>query len=313
MSVEVSVVVPFYNEEGCVLEFIERAMKSLEGIQYELVLVNDGSTDKTGDILKDFSLKHREIRYISLSRNRGQSIAIYCGFQHTLGDFVIMMDGDLQNRPEDILLLINEAKKGFDLVSGLRSSRQDSFFRKFLSKTANWFIRLVTGCNIRDMGGFKCLKGNVARSIYFRNGYHRFLPVLVYMMGGSTVEIEVTHEKRSSGKSKYGAFSRMIDVVFDIIMLWFLNASKSRPLYLLGKLSLIQIIFATLIFSYLIYSKFIGGESIGNRPLFFVDLLLFGTGMLTMCVAILSDFIIDIYNGTYQQKPYLIRYDSYKK
>lgn len=312
-SVEVSVVAPMYNEEKCVHEFVSRVITSLAEVSFEIILVDDGSTDKTARMLDGLSKGDKRIRYISLSRNRGQSMAVYCGFQHSSGKYVVMMDGDLQNRPEDILTLVEKAKEGFDLVSGLRSGRKESLLiRRIPSMVANWLIRSATGCQVKDMGGFKCLKGDVARNIHFRNGYHRLLPALTHTMGGSTTEIPVEHAERAGGVSKYGTVSRMIDVVFDIIMLWFLNASKSRPLYLFGKLSIIQLFFSGIIFIWLLVSKFVYGEDIGGRPLFFLDLVLFGTGLLTMCMGILSELIVEIHGGFRDSKPYIVKYDSYK-
>ena len=312
MNIEVSVVVPFFNEEDCVRQFVARATNALCHFKYELVLVNDGSTDKTDSILKSLSQGNPSIRYLSLSRNRGQSLAVYCGFQHTKSHYVVMMDGDLQNDPGDIPKLLKKAKEGYDLVSGYRSHRKDSFFsRKLPSRIANYLLRKATGCSAKDMGGFKCLRGDIARNIHFKNGYHRLLPALVHTMGGEVTEIPIGHHKRAAGTSKYTSASRFLDVLFDIIMLLFLNISKSRPLYFFGKLATLQLGIAGILFVYLLFLKFVVGESIGGRPLLFVDLMLFGIGFITFSLGILSELILDIQIKLKGHSSYCVKFDSH--
>lgn len=311
-SIEISVVTPMFNEEDCVLEFYNRVTESLKDQSYELIIVDDGSTDKTKEILLDLSKKDNRLRYLSLARNRGQSYAVYCGFQHTKGEHVIMMDGDLQNLPEDIMVLVEKSREGYSLVSGFRSNRKDADSRKLPSKLANLLIRKATGCEVRDMGGFKCLKGNLAREIRIRNGYHRLLPALVHTMGGSTVEVGVRHDARHAGVSKYGTLSRAIDVFFDILMLWFQNTSKNRPLYLFGKISVLFLSLSAFIFLWLIFERQFHGIDMGTRPLFMIDIIFFLTGLGTMATALITEQISDIQNGIDDRKPYIVGYDSYK-
>ena len=309
MQPKFSVVIPIYNEQECINELISRLKSSLKDSQHEVIFVNDGSTDKSDSMVRQSLSAYDELRYISLSRNKGQSAAVYCGFQHAKGKYIVMMDADLQNRPEDIMSLVNEADKGYDLVSGRRKGRKEGFvLRRLPSLTANLLIRKVTGSTVKDMGGFKCIKADIAKSIPIKSGYHRLLPALVHTIGGSCTEVDVEHEPRFAGTSKYGTISRMIDVIFDIVLLWFLNASKARPLYLFGKLSLIQFLIASLSLSYLSVSKFILGEDIGSRPLFFVSLALLFTSIITLVTALLAELILEIKHTANSDRPYKIKY-----
>lgn len=310
MSVEISIVTPMYNEEGCVANFYERVSEALKEQSYEIVIVNDGSTDQTGDLLREISSKDFKVRYIELSRNRGQSYAVYCGFQHSIGKYVVMMDGDLQNRPEDIMILVDKIREGYDLVSGKRGNRKDAETRKLPSRIANWLLRKATGCEVRDMGGFKCLRGDIARSLRIRSGYHRLLPALVHTMGGATHEITVGHDERLTGVSKYGTLSRAIDVIFDILMLWFQNTSKSRPLYFFGKLGAICFALSFLIFGWLLYERQFHGVAMGARPLFMIDVILFLTSVGLVGLAFVTEQISDIQMGVDDRKPYIVKFDS---
>lgn len=310
-EIEISIVTPMYNEEESVHEFITRIQKAMQGQSYELIVVNDGSRDNTGEILKEYAKTDSNIRYLSLARNRGQSAAVYCGFQHSRGKYVVMMDGDLQNLPEDIMSLVIKIRQGHDLVSGRREDRKESFIvRKLPSQAANWLIRKVTGCTVKDMGGFKCLQGDIARSINIKSGYHRLLPALVHSMGGECVEVNVRHDKRFAGVSKYGTLSRAIDVFFDILLLWLSNASKSRPLYFFGKISVGFLFSSFLIFVLLIIERQFFGKDMGTRPLFIIDIMIFLTGLGVMATGFIIELLSDMAWSQDGRRPYVVRYDS---
>lgn len=313
MSTEISVVAPMFNEQDCVQAFYERVTQALTGESYEIVVVNDGSGDQTGSLLGEIAKKDEKVRYIELSRNRGQSCAVYCGFQHAVGKYVVMMDGDLQNRPEDIMCLIEKIREGYDLVSGRRGDRKDGESRKIQSRIANWLLRKATGCDVHDMGGFKCLRGDIARGLRIRSGYHRLLPALIHTMGGATCEINVGHDQRFAGVSKYRAFSRAIDVIFDILMLWFQNASKSRPLYFFGKIGALFFVVSAVIFFWLVFERQFHGVALGSRPLFMIDIILFLTSLGSVGLAFVTEQIADIQMGVDDRKPYIVRFDSKRK
>lgn len=237
-TIDISVVIPVYNEEQAVRILIERICKALQDNTFEIIIVNDGSTDNTGQILQEISSKDGRIRYLAFACNMGQSDALYCGFRYSRGHYVVMMDGDLQNPPEDITALVEKAQQGYDLVSGERNKRQDSFLiRKLPSIFANWFISKAMGCEFKDMGGMNCLRGDIARKIVIRKGYHRLIPVIVHCMGGRTTEVPVHHAPRTTGVSKYGFFGRSLEVIIDVFVLWI--TYRVRPIYFFGKSSLI--------------------------------------------------------------------------
>ncbi|MBC7820474.1 MAG: glycosyltransferase family 2 protein [Planctomycetaceae bacterium] len=239
--IEVSTVTPMRNERPCVAEFVRRVDAVLRsmGVEYEIVVVNDGSTDGTGELLDELAVTYPRLRPVHLNRSFGQATATDAGFQESTGQYVVMLDGDLEQPPEEIPRLVEEARKGFDLVSGRRMKRDiHKFLRAIPSRAANWLLRRSTGCQVRDMGGIKCLRGELARSLHLRPGQHRFLPALVHVHGGLVTEIPVTTSPRFAGQSHYG-ISRIVDVLLDVIYFWFQNSGKGRPIYLFGRIALL--------------------------------------------------------------------------
>ena len=200
-AIDVSVVAPMHNEEGNVAAFVERIDQALAPTsrRYEIIVVSDGSTDRTESLLREHAKKVPSLRAVMLSRNVGQSAALDAGIQQSRGRAVVVMDGDLQNLPEDVPRLLEELDKGFDLVSGTRIGRSESYMLKLLpSRIANWMLRKVTGCPVRDMGGFKAIRGELARSLRISRGQHRLLPAQVWLRGGSISEIPTQFPPRAS-------------------------------------------------------------------------------------------------------------------
>ncbi len=239
-EIEISTVTPMRNELTCVHEFVRRVDSVLQSMasEYEIVIVDDGSTDGTSELLDELTATFPRLRPVHLTRNFGQAIATDAGFQQSTGRFVVMLDGDLEQPPEEIPRLIAEARKGFDLVSGKRMNRDiNSFLRLIPSRVANWMLRCSTGCQVRDMGGIKCLRGEIARDLRLRAGQHRFLPALVHVLGGKVTEIPVNAHRRFAGQSHYG-ISRTFDVFLDVIYFACQTSSKGRPIYSFGRLGL---------------------------------------------------------------------------
>ncbi len=305
----ISIVTPMHNEEGCVAEFVRRtdaAMRAI-GRTYEIVVVSDGSTDGTERLLRELHAAHPNLRGIFLSRNTGQCNAMYAGIQESRGDVVIVMDGDLQHPPEEIHLLLAEMDKGHVLVSGSRGRRQESLvLRRAPSRVANWMLRAVTGCPIRDMGGFKAIRGDMARSLRLRPGHHRLLPALVWMRGGSVGEVFVSAPPRFAGQSHYG-LSRSVDVLFDIVMLWFQGAAKSRPIYLFGRLGLVVLGIDVALGAWLLYDKLFRGMALTERPLFFVVVMMFVVALFTIATGFILELLSDALNTVGRVFPYTVR------
>jgi glycosyltransferase involved in cell wall biosynthesis len=308
-EIEVSIVTPMHNEELCVREFHSRIRAALRGMgaSHEIVLVNDGSTDSTPEIIRELAEQDPNLRGVFLARNRGQCTAIYAGIQQSRGRYVVIMDGDLQHKPEEVPSLIEEIRKGWDLVSGRRTDRSESMLlRRLPSRIANWMLRRSSGCQIQDMGGLSVLKGELARSLQLREGHHRLIPALIYRMGGSVTEVPTTAPPRFAGKSHYG-IGRSVDVLFDIVMLWFQNSFKQRPLYLFGRAALLLFLAASAIMTWLLYEKVFLGEHMGTRPPFLGAILLYIASLGAMSTGFILEALGDTLDSVLNRKNYVIR------
>ncbi|MBM4113795.1 MAG: glycosyltransferase family 2 protein, partial [Phycisphaerae bacterium] len=304
-----STVTPMHNEEACIEEFVRRTDAALAalGRSYEIVIVSDGSTDRTESLIESLSATHPALRGVCLSRNMGQCSAIDAGIQESRGELVVVLDGDLQHLPEEIELLVKRAEEGFDLVSGSRGPRVESLFlRRIPSRIANWLLRAVSGCPVRDMGGFKCLRGDLARSLRLRAGQHRLLPALVWQRGGSVSEVIVSAPPRFAGKSHYG-LSRSLDVLFDIVMLWLQNSFKSRPIYLFGRLALVLLAIDAMIMPVLLWQKFVDKIDMGTRPPFLIAIMLFLAALFLMTSGFVLELVSDGLNATSGVRPWVVR------
>jgi glycosyltransferase involved in cell wall biosynthesis len=304
----ISVVTPMNNEQECVEEFLRRTdavLASMPG-DHEIVIVDDGSTDRTPALL-DAALTHmRRLRVVTLARNVGQCSALMAGLQASRGSTVVVMDGDLQNAPEDIPALVTELDRGHDLVSGFRGGRVEGPIRRIPSRLANWLLRRVSGCEVRDMGGYKVLRGDLARSLRLRPGQHRLLPAIVHMRGGSTSEIRVQHHARYAGRSHYG-ISRTLDVLIDIVLLWMQGSFKSRPMYLFGRVGIVLIAIDCVIMPWLLYEKFAMGKDMGTRPPFLVAIMLFLSALFIFAAGFMLELLSEANNTVGGVKPYLVR------
>lgn len=307
--VEVSIVTPMHNEELCVREFHRRMSQALQGMgaSYEIILVNDGSTDKTPEIIRELSAADPNLVGVFLARNRGQCTAIYAGIQHSCGRFVVIMDGDLQHPPEEVPKLIEKIREGFDLVKGMRQKRQESLFlRRVPSLIANYLMRATSKCDIHDMGGLSCIKGEVARGLKLREGQHRLIPALVYGQGGAVVEVPTSAPPRFAGKSHYG-IGRSIDVLFDIVLLWFQNSYKQRPVYLFGRISLWLFMIASLVMLWLLYEKIFFGEHMGTRPPFIGAVLFYLASLGFMSTGFTLEVLVNTHDAVSGTMPYKVR------
>jgi glycosyltransferase involved in cell wall biosynthesis len=305
--IEVSIVAPMYNEELCAEEFIERVKATMNGmdLRYEIIAVSDGSTDDTEIILRELCKNVSTLRAVILSRNSGQSAAITAGLKSSRGRYVVVMDTDLQHLPEEIPLLVNEIKQGYDLVSGARGARKEAFFARVgPSKIANWLLRATTKCPTRDMGGFKCLRGDIARNLTLRAGQHRLLPALVYLIGGSVSEVPISAPLRLAGNSNYG-LRRTMDVLLDILMLWFEASGKSRPLYLFGRIAFWMATITTVVLAWLLFDDIVNDDPITDRPAFYASI---GSGLLAFHVLSVG-LILEVLSTT---KNHITKRDTYR-
>jgi len=305
----ISVVTPMHNEEACVEEFVRRTDAALGalGRSYEIIVVSDGSTDRTEELVRKLRGPHPSLRGVFLARNGGQCTALYAGIQESRGDVVVVMDGDLQHLPEEIHLLVDRMDDGTALVSGSRTGRTESLvLRRLPSRLANAMLRRVSGCPIRDMGGFKAIRGDVARALRLRPGHHRLLPALVWMRGGSVAEVFVSAPPRFAGQSHYG-LGRSMDVLFDVVMLWFQGATRSRPMYLFGRVGLVVLALDALAGAWLLWEKLYRGEPLTERPMFFVVVMLFLAALFMLAMGFVLELLSDAVNGIGNGRPYVVR------
>lgn len=299
----VSIVIPLYNEEENVEILHERLTETMVTIgDYEIVYVDDGSTDKTLQLLEEIQKKDENVVVLSLRRNFGQTAAFAAGFDFVRGEAVVTMDGDLQNDPKDIPRLL-ELMKDYDLVSGWRKKRQDTFItRRLPSVIANWLISKVTGVGLHDYGcSLKAYRRDVVKNLKLYGEMHRFIPAVASWYGVRIAEIETTHHPRLRGKSKYG-MSRTIKVLLDLITVKFLQSFSTKPIQFFGPLGVFFGLGGLGISAYLTLSKLFQGIDIGGRPLLLLGALLIIVGIQFIGMGLLGEMIVRVYHES-QKKP----------
>ena len=305
----ISIIIPVYNEAesiGLLIDEITRVM-FLNKLEYELIVVNDGSKDRTYDVLQDLVNKIKELIVINLRKIYGQTAAMEAGFDNATGQIVISLDGDLQNDPNDIPKLIKGINDGYDLICGWRYDRKDKLIdRRIPSKIANKIIGMVTGIYLHDYGcSLKAFKKELIDDIKLYGELHRFLPVLADNEGAKIKEIKVNHRSRKYGASKYG-IDRTFRVLMDLLTVWFMNKFLTRPMYVFGFVGIISILSSLLISSYLIVLK-IFGEDIGSRPLLIFALILGIAGIQLFSFGLLGELLMRTYHESQNRPIYRIR------
>ena len=308
-SLDVSVVVPLYNEEESLPELVEQLLASLRpsGERFELVLVNDGSSDQTAAVLEQVSQEVPELVGVLLRKNYGQTAAMAAGFDVARGRIIVSLDGDLQNDPADIPLLLAKLREGYDLVSGWRHQRQDAELqRKLPSRIANRLIGRVTGVKLHDYGcSLKAYDRAVLSDMRLYGELHRFLPALAFIEGARITEVKVNHRARQYGSSKYG-IDRTFRVLMDLLTVWFMKRFLTRPMYVFGFAGLIAIALSVISSSYLLLIK-LQGADIGNRPLLTLAVVLGLAGIQLFCFGLLAELLIRTYHESQGRPIYRIR------
>jgi glycosyltransferase involved in cell wall biosynthesis len=306
----VSVVVPLYNEVDNVEELYRELTLSLDslGRPYELVLVDDGSTDGTRKRLLELEGRDPRVRAVLLRRNFGQTAAFSAGFDAAQGAVIVTSDGDLQNDPADIPLLVNRLEaEDLDMVCGWRKERQDSLSRRLPSFFANRIISVATGVHLHDYGcSLKAMRVEVVRGLRLYGEMHRFIPAVASWMGVRLAEVPVNHRPRTRGKSKYG-LGRTIRVLLDLFTVKFLLSYGTRPAHLFGKLGLLFGGSGFLILAYLSWLKLFADEAIGGRPLLQLGALLFLTGVILLCFGLLGEIVVRTYHESQGKPIYVVQ------
>jgi len=303
---KLSVVIPVMNEEDNIAPLFEAVREALKDIDYELIMVDDGSTDKTVKKMKELADERTKI--IVFNRNFGQTTAMAAGIEEAKGELIVTLDGDLQNDPADIPMMIEKLEiEGWDLVAGRRAKRQDGMFlRKIPSKIANAIIRKTTKVYLRDYGcTLKIFKADVAKNLGLYGELHRFIPVLAKMYGAKITEVDVRHHPRIHGESKYG-IGRTFRVVSDLLLMLFMQKYKTKPMHLFGTLGIPMLGTGLLIDAYLFILKLFG-EDIGHRPLLTLGVMLTLGGIQLITTGFIAELIMRTYYESQNKKPYTIK------
>jgi len=306
---DLSVVVPLYNEEESLPHLVEQLLQALRpsGERFELVLVNDGSSDRTAEVLEQISREVPELVAVLLRKNYGQTAAMAAGFDVAQGEVIVSLDGDLQNDPADIPMLLAKLRQGYDLVSGWRHQRQDAALqRKLPSRIANRLIGRVTGMKLHDYGcSLKAYRREVLSDMRLYGELHRFLPALAFIEGARITEVKVNHRARQFGSSKYG-IDRTFRVLMDLLTVWFMKRFLTRPMYVFGFGGLIAMFGSLVASTYLLAVKLMGGD-IGNRPLLTLAVVLGLAGIQLFCFGLLGELLIRTYHESQGRPIYRIR------
>jgi len=303
---ELSLVVSVFNEEGNIGPLIEQINESLKGVDYEVIFINDGSTDATLEEIKQLATPRFKI--LDFYTNYGQTAAMAAGIEHSRGTLIVTMDGDLQNDPKDIPMMMRQLKDGdWDVVAGIRSNRKDSFFmRKFPSRIANWMIRKLTGVYITDYGcSLKIFKADVAKNLGLYGELHRFIPVLAKLQGARMTEMNVHHRTRVHGKTKYG-LGRTFRVMSDVLLMVFFQKYMQRPMHLFGTLGIFTFGLGMILNLYLLFEKILGHD-IWGRPILILAITLTIGGIQLITSGLIAEVIMRTYYESQDKKTYRIK------
>ncbi len=305
----ISITVPICNEEGNIVPLCERIRASMQkiGLPWELILINDGSTDGSEDLLDEAAAADARIKVIHLRRNFGQTAAMMAGFDFSQGEIIIPLDGDLQNDPDDIPLVLAKIDEGYDVVSGWRKDRKDNALRRNLpSILANRLISFVSGVRLHDFGcSLKAYRREVLDGVRLYGEMHRFLPIYAGWHGAKITEVEVRHYARKRGESKYG-LERVLKVLFDLIVVKFLDRFQEKPMYLFGMAGFTTFFISFVAGCMAVWRKF-EGEAFIKNPLLLMSILTGVTGMMCILMGLLAEMIMRTFYESQGKPVYLIR------
>ena len=300
-----SLVIPIFNEEDSIIILNEKILKALKGYNFEIIYVDDSSSDSSREVIK--SIIRKKVILVELSKNYGQSLALAAGFDIAKGDYIITLDGDLQNDPNDILPMLNKAVEGdWDIVTGIRVKRKDSIIKTIPSRIANFIIRTLTRLNISDQGcALKVFKKETAKSLNLYGEMHRFINLAAYLDGARITEVPVRHNPRKFGYSKYG-LGRIFKVINDLLLILFQKKFLQKPIYFFGSIGII--IFSTgSILSLYFFVIRIMGQDIWGRPLLILSIMLVIIGIQIFSIGITYDLMMKTYYDAQNNKPYKIK------
>lgn len=301
--VDISIVIPLYNEDESLAELEHQIDNALKGsYSYEVIFVDDGSTDQSWQVITELKSKGEHIKGISFRNNQGKSTALQAGFEAAEGEFVVTMDADLQDDPKEVHEMVQMLKEGYDLVSGWKKERYDPISKTVPSKFFNFVTRISAGIKLHDFNcGLKAYRSEVIKNIYLYGELHRYVPMLAKRAGfGRITEKVVTHHPRKYGNTKFG-LSRFINGFLDLITILFVQRYLQKPMHFFGTIGVLLLMAGGAINIYLAYVKIILGQGIGNRPLLFLGVLVMVVGVQFFSTGLLGELINK--NHVEHQKP----------
>lgn len=291
-----SVVIPVFNEQESLNVFYAELIKFIPKLSksFEIVFVDDGSTDNSASILKSLINRNKNVKVVYSRKHQGKAEALTLGFQAAKGEYIVTLDADLQDRPSEVGKLLKKAREGWDLVSGWREKRKDSILKIISSKIFNTIASIAWGLKVNDLNcGLKVYRSEAAKSLELYGGMHRFIPLLLYQEGFRVTEVPVIHEKRKFGKSKYG-FSKVFTELPDLFTMLFLLKYARKPMHFFGVFGGLLFTAGTVILLYLSYLRF-NGQAIGERPLLLFGVLLVLTGLQIFFTGFIADLVLHLF------------------
>ncbi|MBK5292640.1 MAG: glycosyltransferase family 2 protein [Acidobacteriia bacterium] len=307
----ISIVIPIHNEEPAILPLYDRLTAVMERVKktYEIIFVDDASTDLSFELLANLVETDNRLKVIRLRRNFGQTAALSAGFDEAQGSVVISLDGDLQHDPDDIPALLAKIEEGYDIASGWRKNRLDNTLtRKIPSRIANWLMAKASGVELRDFGTtFKAYRAEILKDVNLYGELHRFIPALASFYGARVAEVPIRNSPRMGGGSHYG-LGRTFSVLFDILTIKFLLTYFTRPMHFFGKIGLLGTVSGGLILSYLLVFKLLGNEiMVHHGPLMMAGALLLLTGVMMFSTGFLGEILMRTYFESQGRRIYAVR------
>lgn len=305
----ISVTIPVYNEEGNLRRLCEQLTPVLESLHrpWEVIFVNDGSSDGSAEVLDELAARETRIKVIHFRRNAGQTAAMMAGFEHARGEIIVPMDADLQNDPQDIPLLLAKLAEGFDVCSGWRKDRQDHPVRRKLpSRVANWLISKASGVRLHDYGcSLKAYRRDVIKGVRLYGEMHRFIPIYASWLGAKVTEVPVRHHPRGAGVSSYG-LERVVKVILDLVVVMFLDRYAQKPIYIFGGFGLLNFLVSLIAGGWAIYLKFWAGISFIQTPLPLLVVMSAITGVMCVLLGLVAEMVTRGWHESRSKQTYIV-------
>lgn len=306
----ISLVVPVFNEEKNIRPLYEEIAASLgrNHLEFELIFVNDGSTDRTAAALEECAALDDRVKVVSFRRNFGQTAALQAGFDHARNEIIVAMDGDLQNHPDDIPSILAKLQEGYDVVSGWRKDRKDhKIKRNLVSRVANWLISRISGVHLHDYGcTLKAYRRSVLENVRLYGEMHRFIPIYAKWTGAKVCEVPVGHRPRLSGQSKYG-LNRVFKVLLDLVLVKFLMDYNTRPIHIFGATGFFCFAISLVSGLSAVYLRIFENISFIQTPLPLLVVMTFLTGLLCILMGLLAEFLVRIYYESQGKTSYAVK------